>query len=113
MESDLNTPPKGLICPLVTPLKKDTLLDTGALENLIRHVSPDVDGIVVGDMIYGEGVSLSRKTRLDLFTSALEMIRGKRPVFVAVTSENPGDTIDLLEETEAFSRRIKYPGPLY
>lgn len=113
MEHNPDTPPKGLICPLVTPLKRGTRLDTAALEKLIRHVGPSVDGILLGDMIYGEGEALDIKTRLDLFSSGLDLIRGKWPVFLTITSKNRRETANIRELAEATVKRMDYSGPLF
>ena len=111
MGSNFQTPPKGLICPLITPFKKGSGLDTSALETLIRHVGPHVSGILLGDLMYGEGEVLERNTRLDLFSGALEMIPGDWPVFIAITSQSREETTEILEQTEALLKRAAYPGP--
>jgi dihydrodipicolinate synthase/N-acetylneuraminate lyase len=113
MESNSQTPPKGLICPLVTPFKKGSGLDISALETLIRHVAPHVSGILLGDLMYGEGQAMEVKTRLALFSCALETIQGKQPVFISVTSQSREETTQILDQTEAFLRRTAYPGPVF
>jgi len=107
------TPPRGLICPVVTPLKKDKSLDLRSLEKLLRHVVRATDGILLCDVAWGEGLDLPKRMRFDMVSSALEMIMGRVPVFVTVTGHTPRDTQLFMAEVESFADRMEYPGNLY
>jgi len=99
MVTDAKGPPRGLICPLVTPLKTGDLIDSSVLERLIRHVGQGADAILLGDMYWGEGLALSFSTRLELFCAALEIIQGKWPIFINITSRNSKETRMLAAHT--------------
>jgi 4-hydroxy-tetrahydrodipicolinate synthase len=107
------TPPRGLICPVVTPLKADKTLDSRSFERLLRHVAGAVDGILLCDVAWGEGLELPENMRLDLVSCGLEMIMGRVPVFVTITGHTLKDTLRLMAEVEAFVRRLEYPGALF
>jgi len=99
MEDKETHPPKGLICPLVTPLKKDRRLDERSLHKLVEHVRPAVEGLLVGDVLWGEGLLLPTDTRLELVRTTLDVIAGRCPVMVTVTART-------FEETAAFMARV-------
>lgn len=51
--ADENTPPRhttrrleGVVCPIITPLDDCECVDHGSLQNLLKRVTPDVDGIM-------------------------------------------------------------------
>lgn len=113
MERDSEMPPKGLICPLVTPLRQGGRVDERAVEHLITQISPHVDGILLGDMVYGEAMVLDGKTRLDLFSSALEVIAGTLPVFVTITAKTEKDTQEILRQAENLSESLGYTGTIF
>jgi len=105
--------PRGLICPLVTPLQTGDVLDRKALARLIDHVGVSVDAVCLGDVFWGEGLVLSHETRLELAKAALEIIRGRWPVFITVTSYSAEATRDLLMRIETFVEHSDYTGSLF
>ncbi|MCD6138598.1 MAG: dihydrodipicolinate synthase family protein [Deltaproteobacteria bacterium] len=113
MVSNTNKLPKGLICPLVTPLKMGDVLDLAALERLIAHVGTAADAILIGDAIWGEGLALSAETRLKLTCATLEIAQGKWPIFITITSDTPEATRALLANSESFLERLGYPGIVF
>jgi dihydrodipicolinate synthase/N-acetylneuraminate lyase len=113
MVDDRNQLPRGLICPLVTPMKTGDMLDARVLDRLIDHVGVGADGLLLGDVIWGEGLVLSPETRVELACTALEIIQGKWPVLITITSANMKATRDLLAHIEAFVDRSGYPGRLF
>ncbi|MFC1856743.1 dihydrodipicolinate synthase family protein [Thermodesulfobacteriota bacterium] len=113
MDGKLQSPPEGLICPLVTPLHKDNSLDSASLIRLIKHVSGTVDGILLSDVVWGEGLALSKETRFHLVESALEIIRGWVPVFITITCETPKETTLFMGQVETFVDRLEYGGKLF
>lgn len=76
---------KGIIPPLITPLKDRDTLDISGLENLIeRLVVGGVHGLfIIGTT--GEGPSLSYRLRRELIAETCKIVRGRLPVFVGVT----------------------------
>jgi len=78
--------PAGVIVPLATPLTDEERVDGPALDGLIDHLLPDVDGVfVLGSS--GEFALLDDRTRAELVDRTVERIDGRRPVYVGV-----GDT---------------------
>jgi dihydrodipicolinate synthase/N-acetylneuraminate lyase len=113
MAFDTNKLPRGLICPLVTPLKPGDRLDVTALDRLIDHVSAGADALLLGDVFWGEGLGLSAETRVDMVSSALEIIQGRWPVFITITSHSSKTTRDLMARAENSIERSGYPGAVF
>ena len=113
MASDTNKLPRGLICPLVTPLKRGGVLDVAVLARLIDHVSTGADALLLGDVFWGEGLSLSTDTRIELASAVLEIVQGKWPVFITITSDTSKVTLELLAKIESFVDRSDYSGSLF
>jgi dihydrodipicolinate synthase/N-acetylneuraminate lyase len=100
----------GLICPLVTPLKTGDVVDEGALDRLIEHVGTGADALIVNDVFWGEGLALSTDSRLDVASAVLEIVQGRWPVYITITSESRKATGELLARTEHFIERSDYRG---
>ena len=113
MGANTNQLPRGLICPLVTPLKTGDVVDVSALHRLIDHVGVGADVLLIGDVLWGEGLMMSPETRLEMACAALEIIQGKWPVFITITSQAIRPTRDLLAQAEAFIERSGYPGSVF
>jgi dihydrodipicolinate synthase/N-acetylneuraminate lyase len=81
----LAQPLRGIIPPLVTPLRDRDTLDIGGLERLIEHVlAGGVHGIfILGTS--GEGPSLSYRLRRDLIDRVCRQVVQRVPVLVAIT----------------------------
>ena len=90
--------PRGLLCPLVTPLKTGDILDVAALDRLVRFVGAGADGLVLGDLFCGEGLELSGDTRAQMVEATLEFSEGRWPVFVTITSDTEEETVALFEQ---------------
>lgn len=113
MGSDTDKLPRGLICPLVTPLKTGDVLDVAVLERLINHVGVGADAILIGEPFWAESLVLSSKTRLEMATAVLEIVQGKWPLLITITSHTSKATRDLMARTEAFIERSDYPGRVF
>lgn len=113
MEPKYPVPPKGLICPVITPLKEDHTLDLRSFESLLGHIERHVDGILLADPIWGEGHLLPGNTRHYLVKSALETIRGRCAVFINITGQDLENTFAFMADVESFINRIEYPGNLF
>jgi dihydrodipicolinate synthase/N-acetylneuraminate lyase len=113
MESEYPSPPKGLICPVITPLKKDKTLDTASLERLLDHACPASDGILVCDVIWGESLLLPDDTRLDMVLSTLEMLKGRIPLWVTITGQTLKKTRHFMTAAASFADRMDYPGMVF
>lgn len=113
MTSDTNKLPRGLICPLVTPLKTGDMLDVATLDRLISQAGIGANALLVGDILWGEGLVLSPETRIDMASATLEIVQGKWPVMITITLDTPGATLGLLAEVESFLERSDYPGDVF
>jgi len=81
----MKLPLKGIIPPIVTPLKSDTELDEKGLKNLIDHI---LGGGVHGVFLLGttgEATNLSYKLRKEFIHKACEFVAKKVPVMVGIT----------------------------
>lgn len=113
MVSDTNSMPRGLLCPIVTPLKTGGVLDTAVLDSLIQHVGRGADALVVGDVVWGEGLALGVDTRVELVCAALEVIQGKWPVLISISDETDKATRNLMARIESFIDHSEYAGRVF
>jgi dihydrodipicolinate synthase/N-acetylneuraminate lyase len=106
--------PIGLACPLVTPLKrKGDQVDLEGLDRLITHVAGQVDALLLGDPFWGESLVLPGNARLEAVFAALEIIQGKWPVLITITSQSTKDTVDLMMGIGGFLERSSYDGTVF
>lgn len=78
-------PLRGIIPPLVTPLKDRDTLDGEGLERLIEHlIAGGVSGLFILGTT-GEGPSLSYRLRRELVERTCQLTRGRVPVLVGIT----------------------------
>ena len=83
--SDHSLQLRGIIPPLVTPLRNRDELDRDGLERLVNHV---IDGGVNGLFILGstgEAPSLSYRLRKELITEVCRLASNRVPVLVGIT----------------------------
>lgn len=113
MEHKYPDPPKGLICPIITPLRQDDTLDSASFERLLEHIDQTVDGILLSDLIWGEGLLLPDRTRLELIASALEIIRGQLPIMVTITGPTLNHTAHFKAQAESLAASMAYQGDLF
>jgi 4-hydroxy-tetrahydrodipicolinate synthase len=78
--------PRGIVCPLVTPLTAEGGLDETVLRSLIDALIPDLDGLfVLGSS--GELTWLPDEVAIRVARAAVEQVGGRIPVYVGI-----GDT---------------------
>ena len=101
MNSNYMTKPdptiKGIIPPLITPLKDDLSLDTDAFSRLIEHV---IKGGVNGIFILGtngECASLTDEIRYHAIQSAVKFISNRVPLFVNISSCSYKESLQLAD----------------
>ena len=83
--TELPTPIRGIIPPLVTPLLDRDTLDTAGLERLIEYVlAGGVHGLFILGTT-GEAPSLSYRLRYDLIDRVCSQVAGRVPVLVGIT----------------------------
>jgi len=88
-------PLRGVIVPLVTPLRERDRLDDADLERLLEHV---LRGGVHGIFLLGttgEAPSLSHRLRHELVQRACRIVNGRVPVLVGVTDTSFVESVAL------------------
>ncbi len=101
MTSSYNSPLRGIIPPMVTPLNSDGSLDSTSLKKLIEHL---IEGGVHGIFILGttgEFSGLSYQTRKELISRTCQQIRGRVPVLVGITDVSLEESIMLADLAKA------------
>ena len=100
-------PPKGLIVALITPLNEEGRLEGESLRRLIDRVVPYCDALMIGEGLIGEGLSLPNPLRLELLRVSVEMVAGKKPLFLCPTA---GTTEETVHNIAALTHALKnYP----
>ena len=93
----MKLPLKGIIPPIVTPLKSDSELDEEGLKKLINHI---LQGGVHGIFLLGttgEATNLSYKLRKEFIKKACAIIDKKVPVMVGVTDTSISGTLEIAD----------------
>jgi 2-dehydro-3-deoxy-D-pentonate aldolase len=86
---------KGIIPPLITPLKDRDTLDQDGLERLIEHViAGGVHGLFALGTT-GEGPSLSYRLRTEVIQKVCKTVTGRIPVFISVTDTSFVESVRL------------------
>lgn len=105
---------KGIIPPMVTPLKENGRLDDKGLQRLIEHlISGGVHGIfLLGSN--GEAPSLTYALRKELITRACNYIDGRVPILVGITDTSFEGSIDIaVYSKEAGADAVVIAPPYY
>lgn len=87
------TPLKGIICPIVTPLLEQDVIDKIGTKQLIDHL---VIGGVTGVFLLGstgEGPSLSFAAKRQFVEYACEVVAGRVPVLVSISDTSFSETL--------------------
>jgi len=90
-------PLKGIIPPMITPLKSNDELDRKGVENLIEHI---IGGGVHGLFLLGtngEGPSLSYRLKKEFLKLSCEIIKGRVPVLVGITDSSFSGAMEMAE----------------
>ena len=93
----LEKPLRGIIPPMVTPLRNNCALDVEALERLIEHI---LRGGVHGLFILGttgEGASLKYDLRRQLISLTCQKVNGRVPVLVGITDCSVTESLQLAD----------------
>jgi dihydrodipicolinate synthase/N-acetylneuraminate lyase len=104
---------KGIIPPLVTPLKNVDKLDVEGLEKLVEHV---IDGGVSGIFILGttgEFSSLSYALRNELTERVCKLVARRIPVLVGITDTSLTESIRMAEKASDFGADAVVAAPPY
>ena len=94
-------PLKGIIPPMITPLKSNDELDRLGVERLIEHI---IGGGVHGLFLLGtngEGPSLSYRIKKEFLKLSCEIIKGRVPVLVGITDSAFSGAIEMAEYSKS------------
>lgn len=107
-------PLRGIVPPLVTPLRDRDALDEAGLERLIEHVlAGGVDGIFLLGTT-GEAPGLSHRLRAELVERTCRHVAGRVPVLVGVTDTSFVESVSLAERAaRAGARAVVVSAPYY
>jgi 4-hydroxy-tetrahydrodipicolinate synthase len=97
MISTLTRPLRGVITPLITPLKDIDVLDSLGLERLVEHVIRGGVSAIFLLGTTGEGPSLSYRLRVELVEEACAAVRGRVPVLVGITDTAYVESLHIAE----------------
>ncbi len=95
----MKQPIRGIIPPVVTPLKDNHQIDIDGLERLVTHL---VTGGVHGVFILGttgEAPSLSYELRKEFIRHTCELIDGRIPVMVGITDTSFEGSLEIAEHS--------------
>lgn len=90
-------PLKGIIPPMITPLKSNDELDRPGVEKLIEHI---IGGGVHGLFLLGtngEGPSLSYRLKKEFLKLSCEIVKGRVPVLVGITDSAFSGAMEMAE----------------
>ncbi|QHI70887.1 dihydrodipicolinate synthase family protein [Tichowtungia aerotolerans] len=88
---------KGIVPPMVTPLKSQDELDVEGLERLVEHI---IKGGVSGLFLLGttgEGPGLSYALRRELLERTCKLVNGRVPVLACVTDTSFTESVHLAQ----------------
>ena len=94
-------PLKGIIPPMITPLKSYDELDRPGVERLIEHI---IGGGVHGLFLLGtngEGPSLSYRLKKEFIKLSCEIIKGRVPVLVGITDSAFSGAMEIAEYSKS------------
>ena len=97
----LNSPLRGSLVALISPMHPDGSLDWSALEGLINwHIEEGTDGIIpVGTT--GESATLSVDEHLEFIEKTVAAVAGRVPVVAGTGANSTAEAIHLTRQAEA------------
>lgn len=110
----LPTPLRGIIPPMVTPLRDHDALDVEGLERLIEHIlAGGVHGLFLLGTT-GEAASLSHRLREELVERSCRQVAGRVPVLVGITDTSYVESLELARHAaEAGAQAVVLSAPYF
>jgi 4-hydroxy-tetrahydrodipicolinate synthase len=104
---------KGIVTPIITPLKDIDTLDVEGLEKLVEHIlAGGVSGLfVLGST--GEFSSLSYRLRNELVKRVCKQVAGRVPVLVGVTDTSIIESENLAKKATDYGAEAVVAAPPY
>lgn len=113
MQRTLESPLRGIIPPLVTPLLDNDTLDIEGLERLIEStISGGVHGIFILGTT-GEFASLSYRLRMELIERTCILVGERIPVLVGVTDSAFSESLNLAKVAASYGADAVVLAPPY
>lgn len=105
---------RGIIPPIITPLKDRDTLDVAGLENLVAHMlAGGVHGIFALGTT-GEAPSLSYRLRREMVERTCKLVDGKVPVLVGITDTSFMESVNLARySAEQGAQAVVLSAPYY
>jgi dihydrodipicolinate synthase/N-acetylneuraminate lyase len=104
---------KGIVPPIITPLKDVDTLDVEGLERLIEHIlAGGVSGLFVLGTT-GEFSSLSYRLRYELVERVCKQVAGRVPVLVGITDTAIIESLNLASHAESCGAEALVSAPPY
>jgi 4-hydroxy-tetrahydrodipicolinate synthase len=105
---------RGIVPPMITPLRNRDALDYAGLERLVEHI---IAGGVQGLFILGtsgEGPGLSYRLRREVIQQTCRIARGRLPVLVGITDTSFTESVCMAHAAaEAGAQAVVTAGPFY
>jgi 4-hydroxy-tetrahydrodipicolinate synthase len=107
-------PLRGIIPPMITPLRDRDVLDRAGLERLIEHIlAGGVHGLFILGTT-GEGPSLCYRLRQEVIDETCEQVNGRVPVLVGITDSSFTESVNLAEfAADAGAQAVVLAAPFY
>lgn len=104
---------RGIIPPVITPLKEQNKLDTKGLDHLIEHIlSGGVHGLFILGTT-GEGPSLSYDLRYEMTQRVCSQVDGRVPVLVGITDTSFTESVRLSKKAAEVGADAVVAAPPY
>jgi 4-hydroxy-tetrahydrodipicolinate synthase len=105
---------RGIVPPMVTPLKNRDTLDAEGLERLIEHlIAGGVQGVFILGTI-GEGPCLSYRLRRELVARTCRQVGSRLPVLVSVSDTSIVESLGLIRSAaDAGASAVVLAAPYY
>ncbi|NOY80260.1 MAG: dihydrodipicolinate synthase family protein [Kiritimatiellaeota bacterium] len=110
----IETPVRGILPPMVTPLLERDVLDVAGLERLVEHIlAGGVHGLFVLGTT-GEAPSLSYRLRRELIERTCRLVNERVPVLVGITDTAFVESVQLARfAAKAGARAVVLSAPYY
>lgn len=105
---------RGIIPPMVTPLRDTDTLDVAGLEKLIEHIlAGGVHGLFILGTT-GEGPSHSYRLRRELIERTCRQVAGRVPVLVGITDSSIVESVNLARHSaDSGATSLVFAPPFY
>ena len=109
-----SSPLRGIVPPMVTPLRDRDTLDLEGLERVIEHLlAGGMHGLFILGTT-GEAPSLSHRLRRELITHTCRQVRNRVPVLVGITDTSFVESIEIARHAaEAGVQAVVTSAPYY